>query len=119
MKKMPWSKVRSGMQACQPAADPVSKDEFWKEFRARASMTQQIAAQEPGVRWQPVLFRTSVGLAAAAAVMVVAFFVVPVRHHAGNQIQSLEIVAPHTGVMILNDSTAEGTIVWVTGMNGV
>jgi hypothetical protein len=57
-----------------------------------------------------------VGLAAAAAVLLAVVFL-PHGAALGNRIRSLEVVASHTGVIILNDTASKGTILWVTGLD--
>jgi hypothetical protein len=110
-----WRDVRERLRAQAPARPPAEAGVFWAEFKARARMTPQ-TAPEPASRWRALAPRWGVGLAAAAAVLLAVVFL-PHGAALGNRIRSLEVVASHTGVIILNDTASKGTILWVTGLD--
>jgi hypothetical protein len=70
------------------------------------------ARSSPRVRW---------AWAAAAAAVVIGLAVwFPFRSPASmaaNPIRSFEVIAPHTGVIIMQDQQDRGTILWVTGLD--
>lgn len=119
MNAMRWSGVRERLESKQVAANPAmrTRDEFWADFRARARMTPQTQPEEaPSRAWMP---RWGYAAAAVAAMVLVAGLAVwfPSRKAPLSPIRSFEVVAPHTGVIIMEDEQDRGTILWVTGMN--
>ena len=119
MNAMRWNRVRERLERKQVAATPAMRPraEFWADFRARARMTPQTQAEEaPSRAWMP---RWGYAVTAVAAMVLVAGLAVwfPSRKAPLNPIRSFEVVAPHTGVIIMEDQKDRGTILWVTGMN--
>lgn len=119
MKTLKWREVKAELTT-RPAAREISargKEEFWSDFAARARMVRQEETAAglraiPQVRW--------VWAAAAAAVVIGLAVWFPLRSPASmaaNPIRSFEVIAPHTGVMILQDQEDRGTILWVTGLD--
>jgi hypothetical protein len=115
MKTARWSEVRERLRAYPTGREPPGRDAFWSDFKARARMTPQAAPEPEPAAWRRLAPRYGIGLAAVAAALM-AVFMLPQASPLGNRIRSLEVVASHTGVMILNDSASKGTILWVTGL---
>lgn len=119
MKALKWRAVEAEL-AKRPAATqrPArGRDEFWSDFAARARLVRQ---EEPAAA-MPAFPRLRWAYAAAVAVLVVGLAVwFPFRKAepvAANPIRSFEVIAPHTGVIIMEDEQDRGTILWVTGLN--
>lgn len=117
MKPVSWKKVESGLEQLEAPKPPTPAAEFWADFKARARMAPQQSA-EPAVH--PALaMRWAL---AAACVLVLAgvtvggFFMRP-GPVGGTAIESLEVVASHTAVLIMNDESKPGTILWVVDMD--
>ena len=102
----------------QTPVSGLSKDQFWSRFEARARV--QTPAQEPA-GWYWLLHAGSVrwGLGSVAAMIVVmgAFLFSGPSVQAGvGVVRELEIHGPYDSVMILEDTAAEGTFVWIDGI---
>jgi len=105
-------------RAFESLRDPVEmkgRDEFWDDFRARA----RLVSREPGetaVREPERFWRWSVAATVAAAAVLGVLFL-PVGVPAGIRIESLDVVAQHSAVFILDDTMEDGTIVWISGLD--
>jgi len=120
MKKTSWNRIREILGRASTPPPRTEAQAFWADFKMRARMYPQrepAAALPP--RRMPVL---RWALAAAACVLVVAGFFMarPFERRQvaarGNVINSLEVIATHSAVLIMNDDTEPATIVWVAGM---
>lgn len=119
MKKTSWKRIRDILRRTPAPAPRTDTEAFWADFKARARMVPQ---REPIVATRPL--RMPVlrwGLAAAACILVAVglFMARPGRQQVavrGNVINSLEVIATHSAVLIMNDDTEPATIVWVAGM---
>lgn len=116
MNELRWKDVSENLRrhgAVPRAAEPET---FWSDFRARARMVRQDSpvAPAPAHPWRWVTAAT-----AAAAMVVAGLVLLPARPAvaAMSEITSLEVVAPHSGMIIMNDDSGHGTILWITGLN--
>ena len=120
MRTIKWREIREGLARQRVDAGMRDADDFWSDFRARARLVRQEAAA-PAVRL-PWLIGRRLAVAGAVAVLMLAaagVWLMPVRSGAGySRIKSLEVIAPHSGVIIMNDSAARGTILWVADLPG-
>jgi hypothetical protein len=95
------------------------RDAFWEDFRARARLRPRAAparAAAAAAAWRWPLAATA---AAAAALLVAAYVAWPEAPASPEvSVKSLEVVASHSAVLIMEDEPSRGTIVWVVGMDG-
>jgi len=93
-----------------PARD---REDFWSDFRARARLHPQ---------WHPVresaLPRLAPWLAFVCTVLVAALVLFPFGNgeSKASEVLSVDILAQHSGVMIMNEEASQGTILWVCDM---
>jgi hypothetical protein len=115
MNKVSWSDVEAGLREHRPSGAIRDAGTFGADFKARARLVRQEAPEEAGTPWTPLL---RWGTASFAAVMVLAVAVLfwPVHESLMTQVKSLNILAPHSGVIIMNDEGGQGTVVWITDM---
>jgi hypothetical protein len=114
MKPLSWKDVR-GHLCRQTAPPPRAVDDFWSDFKARAALTRQDALEEAKPRI-PLGRRWAYASAAAMALVVLGIYLLPATPVAMTRIKALEVVAPHSGVIIMNDQSGRGTILWISGM---
>ena len=115
-----WREIADGMRRCSgPARSSPGEGAFWSDFRARARLRVQ---EEPEARVATPALALRWAAAATCALLVAASAVwIPQRLAAGRTggggvVRSLEVVAPHSAVMIMQDEASRGTIVWVVDM---
>ncbi|MBL7115378.1 MAG: hypothetical protein ISS35_06395 [Kiritimatiellae bacterium] len=100
-------------QASSPQSNRES-DEFWSDFRAHARYRVQEESL-PSLSWFPIIPRRVLAMASMALLLSIVG-VVSLRGPSmdvSNQINSLEVVASHGGVLIMEDESSHGTIVWI------
>jgi hypothetical protein len=116
MNKLSWKDVSGRLKAVEARKDLPESAEFWSDFKARAALVRQ--EQPAPVRERlPVAVRWGTATALALFLVAVGWFVLPAAHSGAiTQIKALEVVAPHSGVIIMNDQSGRGTILWITGM---
>ena len=89
-------------------------EDFWSDFRARARLHPQHepAPQSALPRMAPWL------LAACTAALVAVFVFVPPGRQTGptSEILAVDVLARHSGVMIMNEDDSQGTILWICDM---
>jgi hypothetical protein len=91
--------------------------DFWQDFRARARMIRQ--DERAAARRRPALsFRLAWAAAALLLIAGGALFMWARPGDAPNRIKALEVIASHSGVIIIHDDARRGTILWVTDMQG-
>ena len=111
-KKKPADAFKTLGQTTSPQTNRESH-EFWSDFRARARY--RVQEQAPQWSWFPVMPRWALALASMALLLSIVG-VVSLRGPSmavTNQINSLEVVASHGGVLIMEDESSHGTIVWI------
>jgi hypothetical protein len=115
MKTLRWKEVQSHLRRQTVRASPRDGEAFKSDFKARTALTRQDPADAPG-RWSPSVFPWGYAAALASLLIVLGVVGFPVHSSAVTQIKALEVVAPHSGVIIMNDQSGRGTILWITGM---
>jgi hypothetical protein len=115
MSSKAWSAIEEGIRSRRVAAQPISADGFWSEFRMRARRSSEAPA--PAMR--PAAFLR--WAAATACTVAVAgwflFHAVPgAQAREADTVRSLDIVAPHSAVLMVKDESTQSTIVWIAGM---
>ena len=117
MHRMPWSEVKQRLHGAPAGRGSKDREEFWADFKARARCVRQAQPETlPGLSWRALSLRWSAGLTAVAAILLAVLLLPHGGTVAGNRIRSLQVIASHTGVMILNDTSGKGTILWVAGL---
>lgn len=88
---------------------------FWTDFRARARMYPQHAEERAPVRvpW----LQLAAGTACAVAVAVwVGVRSLPGKEPVLNQLRSVQVVAPHGSVVVMNHNDTGSLVLWVSDM---
>jgi hypothetical protein len=89
---------------------------FWGDFRARARLRAQ---DEPETRrlWLPAWPAYAKACAVLALFAVTVWVVYPAGAAQPAAVTSMEVIAPHSAVLIINDAQTDSTVLWITGMN--
>ena len=94
--------------------EPGESAEFWSDFKARASLTNQDELGHASLR--PISI-WSTGLAFASVLLVAGFFFLSSGSEVvATEVQSIDVQAEHSAVMILSSDPGEGMVVWIEGM---
>jgi len=91
-----------------------SDEDFWSDFRARARLHPQHAPAP-----QPAMPRIMPWMATACAAVLIAtlvFFPFGREPEQASEILAVDVLARHSGVMIMNEGESEGTILWICDM---
>jgi hypothetical protein len=117
MKKMPWKEVRRELGDLRPGGEPREAAAFWADFKARARLHPQHEPARPAWGWPMPRW----ALAAACALVLVCgagvYMGTPVQAAELSTINSVEIVASHGGVLIMDDEASQSTILWIVDMD--
>ncbi len=118
MKKGEKLDLGSVLRAWQAPAPRTGADAFARDFKARASLMRQepraVESSQPA-RWFAWDWRYAAATATAVCIMV-GFVIWPAHVALVTQIKSLQVFAPHSGVIIMTDENEAGTVVWVTDL---
>lgn len=89
-------------------------EDFWSDFRARAKLHPQLepVTERDIPPWAPWL------TAACAAALLAVFVLFPFGNQNGpaSEILAVDVLARHSAVMIMNEDTSEGTVLWIYDM---
>ncbi len=115
--KRSWKEITEGMAEGE-RGKPHPAEAFWEDFRARARLRNQ---EEPGTV-KPVLapWRSRWAWVGTCAALLLAFL--GMRFLGGgavaeaSQINSVEVVASHSGVLIMTDESSQSAILWIVDM---
>lgn len=115
MNNCSWADIKADMQHRRVPAPQREPESFRQDFKARASLMRQVpphACEQAGI---PLLnWRT---LASGMAALVIAAMLIrPSPEALVNQVKSLQVFVPHSGVIIMSDEDDSGMVVWVTDM---
>ena len=116
MNSSSWKDVDAHLQMQTAKHRLRDADAFAADFKARAALAPQ-PVPGPTLKAPASLWRW--GYAAGLALILLAvgvFSLLPTQSVAETRIRALEIIAPHSGVIIMDDQTGRGTILWITGM---
>ena len=117
MKTLSWKDMDAHLQSQAAKHRLRDADAFAADFKARAALAPQLAP-ETTLKAPAPLFRWGYAAGLALTLLAVGVFsLLPDRSVAETRIRALEIIAPHSGVIIMDDQTGRGTIVWITGMD--
>ena len=116
MSKRSWKEIEATLQADRPPAGMRPADAFWSDFKARARLCNQDSPAP--ARRSPSLMRWGLATACAAALAVLVVLQgLPGAPAGGSHIKSLEVVASHSAVLIMEDEPTESTILWIVDMS--
>ena len=111
------NKLLDRLKQIQPSQPMRSREEFWSDFNARARLCMQETGQESNV--MPLVPRWAI-----AGVTAMLMFAVITMKFAGqaegggySTIEHLEVTAPHSAVLVMNDEDSQSTILWVVDMD--
>lgn len=113
MSRRAWRNIEEVLRhdSVPPARDAGA---FWEDFRARARLRNR-HEPAPRVALQPARW----ALASACALILVAAVFVTLKGGAPRDvgtIRSLDVVASHSAVLIMQDEPSDATILWVVDM---
>jgi len=116
MSKRSWKEIEETLRDDRPRAGMRPAEEFWTDFKARARLHVQ---DRPGPRSEsPPFLKWGLATACAAAlVMLVVLRGLPGLPGRGSHIKSLEVVASHSAVLIMEDQPTDSTILWIVDMS--
>lgn len=115
MKTIAWKDVNAHLGRQAKKNRLRDADSFRADFKARAALAPQDA---PGttITAPASIFRWGYAAGLAMILLGVGIFSLLNRSVPETRIRALEIIAPHSGLIIMEDQTGLGTIVWITGM---
>lgn len=115
MSQTSWTQIEDGLKSRRTPPSRNNAESFKQDFKARASLMRQDSPDETGLQWPSILNWRYIG-AVTAVVLAVGVMIWPSRPDLVTQVKSLQVMAPHSGVIIMTDENNQGTIVWVTDM---
>ena len=125
-RRIPSDAKESPFDRAAPLPPPRSREEFWADFKAHAALTNQEEVAPATARnlrgWHVV----RVVLAGAAAVVaLLALALIPSAGPGANgksahiqlsEVREVELAVQYDSMMILEDAEAEGTLLWIDGL---
>ena len=115
MNKISWNEVETRLRERRAAGTMRDAGAFGEDFKARARLVRQEVPEGMAAWRAPALKWGYASLAAAAVVVAVMLW--PARADLLTQVKSLKVLAPHSGVIIMNDEGGKGTVVWITDLD--
>ena len=116
MKKLSDNDLDKALRAQDPGATMRDAEDFWSDFKGRARMR----AQEAPVGRTPVpVGRWAMAGACSALVLILAvvYMFGPMQTEAvAGVIKSVEVVATHSAVLVIDDEADDYAMVWVVDM---
>ncbi|MEI6562784.1 MAG: hypothetical protein WCO42_00595 [bacterium] len=116
MSQVSWKEVETGLRGRRAPVSQNDAESFRQDFKARVSLMRQDSAEEERVVPLSPFLKWSYATAALAAMAIIGLVLWPSRDTMLTQIKSLQVLAPHSGVIIMNDEDGRGTVVWITDM---
>ncbi len=126
MGKLKWNVIQRALVASDTVPEPPPAEEFWADFKARASLAGRApalsAARSPSVAWARFAWTTAAVAVVSALLLVpllrkpdvVSIAAVPVGT---STVEEIEVYVPYSSVMILEDEETGGTIVWLDDLD--
>lgn len=118
MSKSSWEQIEGGLRSHKPLAPKNDAESFRADFKARAALMRQDTADDAPSGMLAVLNWRYAGAMAAVLLFVgfIGYFAWPSSSLLVTQVKSLQVLAPHSGVIIMTDEDNPGTVVWVTDL---
>ncbi len=112
-----WQDTKQALQK-RAVTPPTPGGDFWDDFKARARLHPQLDAESAPAT---PAFHFRWAWAAACALLLVVAGGVPVVMQSQaapklSTVQTYEVGAEHSGVLIMDDEESEATILWVVDM---
>ena len=121
MNKCSWSEIEAGLKNRKTPAPRNDAEAFRQDFKAHAALVRQSPASVESRFPEPLMWllqwRSLPLTALAAGLVLVGVLLWPTSASLVTQIKSLQVFAPHSGVIIMTDEENKGTVVWVTDMD--
>lgn len=115
MNKSSWKQIEEGLRSRKSPPPHNDSESFMQDFKARASLMRQTPVEAPSISRIFISGWRYIGVTAAALLML-GYFFWPAQSTLVTQVKSLQILAPHSGVIIMTDEDNSGTVVWVTDL---
>lgn len=109
-----WKATRAHIKAIPPPARPADKEAFWQDFRRQAG-----PQDNPPAKYAPHAPFWLAPAAACALLLLVLGAALLLRPGAtetagtGSTVESIQVLACHESVFILQDPHGKGTIIWI------
>lgn len=116
MNKVSWSDVEAGLRERRSPPPVPDAGAFAEDFKARARLVRQEGPGKVAAQWLAPM-RWAAATLAVVLVLAVTVLFWPVHEALMTQVKSLNVLAPHSGVIIMNDEGGQGTVVWITDMD--
>ncbi len=119
MNRLSGKQIAKSMSNDQVHRRMRSADDFWSDFRARARLRPQEDAQPAAGRALSWGWRWGLASGFAAVLVCLAFLrgIPQAQTSPAACINSLEVVASHSAVVIMGDEPSESTILWIVDMS--
>jgi hypothetical protein len=108
-----WCEIEAGLAGHDVGRRPRAASDFWADFQARVALYPQSAGPAPKRARAPWLWALGGAGATALALAVTWFGPWQATAHAGTDVLSYRISAPHDAIMIWRDEATAATILWV------
>lgn len=115
MIKCSWADIRADLQRRSISTPGMDAESFRSDFKARASLMRQDPVGVPEQVGLPLL-NWRLLASGAVAVLIAGMVLWPSPKTLVNQIKSLQVFSPHSGVIIMTGEAERGTVVWVTDL---
>lgn len=110
-----WGQIQAGLRSRRTPPLQNDMESFRQDFKARASLMRQELPVGRETSWFPLL-RWRYMAATAALLLAVGLLFWPAASPLVTQVKSMQVLAPHSGVIIMTDEDNPGTVVWVTDL---
>ena len=110
-----WRQIQAGLRSWRTPPLQNDVESFRQDFKARASLMRQELPAEHEASWFPLLSGRYIA-ATAALLLAVGIRFWPASSSLVTQVKFMQVLAPHSGVIIMTDEDNPGTVVWVTDL---
>ncbi len=115
MNKSSWKQIEADLRLRKAPPPLTDAESFKQDFKARAAlMRQEPIEKQAQVSWP--LWNWRYAGAALAICLLAGLYFLPSSSSLVTQVKSLQVFAPHSGVIIMTDENNSGTVVWVTDL---
>ncbi|MEI6167737.1 MAG: hypothetical protein WCS52_11130 [bacterium] len=115
MNKRSWAQIQTGLRSRRTPPPQNDTASFQQDFKARATLMRQDSPAEGAPLGFPVLSWRYIA-ATVALFLAVGLYFWPASSALVTQVKSMQVLAPHSGVIIMTDEDNPGTVVWVTDL---
>ena len=115
MNKSSWADIEAGLKSRKAPPPRHDAGSFREDFKAHAALMRQDSPNQSEIAAFSVFSWRAIG-AAAAVLLLVGGLLWPTAASLVTHVKSLQVMAPHSGVIIMTDDVNQGTVVWVTDL---